>query len=228
MSSHWNLPDAAHKELSRLQKLMNFEKKKMDEVEMLAEKAPSDIVKRAKSSVEYHDKQLKEHEKIWEEKIEREIEKLKAEGERKAVEKRKWLKDAEEALKKLLDEKPKRYYAAEMEYNKLQEQKDKLLAQFNCPTQPSLTQSAQPPLTPPPQSRDIEMSDTIPEYAPVSVDMSDFFREGRSDGQPMGKPGAYLDTPRYHEKDIPGVGNISRRPTIYGAVRHLEKLRREN
>lgn len=219
MSSHWNLPDAAQKELSRLQKLMNFEKKKMDEVEMLAEKAPSDIVKRAKSSVEYHDKQLKEHEKIWEEKIEREIEKLKAEGERKAVEKRKWLKDAEEALKKLLDEKPKRYYAAEMEYNKLQEQKDKLLAQFNCPTQPSLTQSAQPPLTPPPQTQ---------EYEPVTVNMDDFFREGRSDGQPMGKPGAYLDTPRYHEKDIPGVGNISRRPTIYGAVRHLEKLRREN
>lgn len=214
MSSHWNLPDAAQKELSRLQKLMNFEKKKMDEVELLAEKAPSDIVKRAKNSVEYHDKQLKEHEKIWEEKIEREIEKLKAEGERKAVEKRKWLKDAEEALKKLLDEKPKRYYAAEMEYNKLQEQKDKLLAQFNCPTQPSLTQSAQPPLTPPPQTQ---------EYEPDTVNMDDFFREGRSDGQPMGKPGAYLDTPRYHEKDIPGIGNISRRPTIYGPVSQLEK-----
>ena len=218
MSSHWNLPDAAHKELSRLQKLMNFEKKKMDEVEMLAEKAPSDIVKRAKNSVEYHDKQLKEHEKIWEEKIEREIEKLKAEGERKAVEKRKWLKDAEEALKKLLDEKPKRYYAAEMEYNRLQEQKDKLLAQFNCPTQPSLTQSAQPP----PQSRDIEMSDTIPEYAPVSVDMSDFFREGRLDGQKVGK--SHLDGPfRYHEKDIPGIGNISRRAPCYGPVSQLQK-----
>jgi hypothetical protein len=198
---------------------MNFEKKKMDEVEMLAEKAPSDIVKRAKSSVEYHDKQLKEHEKIWEEKIEREIEKLKAEGERKAVEKRKWLKDAEEALKKLLDEKPKRYYAAEMEYNKLQEQKDKLLAQFNCPTQPSLTQSAQPPLTPPPQTQ---------EYEPDTVNMDDFFREGRSDGQPMGKPGAYLDTPRYHEKDIPGVGNISRRAPCYGPVSQLQKPRREN
>ena len=214
MSSHWNLPDAAHKELSRLQKLMNFEKKKMDEVEMLAEKAPSDIVKRAKSSVEYHDKQLKEHEKIWEEKIEREIEKLKAEGERKAVEKRKWLKDAEEALKKLLDEKPKKYYAAEMEYNKLQEQKDKLLAQFNCPTQPSLTQSAQPPLTPPPQTQ---------EYEPVTVNMDDFFREGRSDGQPMGKPGAYLDTPRYYEKNIPGIGNISRRAPCYGPVSQLQK-----
>lgn len=210
MSSHWNLPDAAHKELSRLQKLMNFEKKKMDEVEMLAEKAPSDIVKRAKNSVEYHDKQLKEHEKIWEEKIEREIEKLKAEGERKAVEKRKWLKDAEEALKKLLDEKPKRYYAAEMEYNKLQEQKDKLLAQFNCPTQP--------PLTPPPQTQD-----TQPENEQATVTMDDFFREGRSDGQPMGKPGAYLDTPRYHEKDIPGIGNISRRAPCYGPVSQLQK-----
>lgn len=217
MSSHWNLPDAAHKELSRLQKLMNLEKKKMDEVELLAEKAPSDIVKRAKNSVEYHDKQLKEHEKIWEEKIEREIEKLKAEGERKAVEKRQWLKDATEALKKLLDEKPKRYYAAEMEYNRLQEQKDKLLAQFNCPAQPSLTQSAQPPLTPPAQYRDIELSDTIPEYASVSVDMSDFFREGRLDGQKVGK--SHLEGPfRFHEKDIPGVGNISRRPTYYGPV----------
>jgi hypothetical protein len=211
MSSHWNLPDAAHKELSRLQKLMNLEKKKMDEVEMLAEKAPSDIVKRAKNSVEYHDKQLKEHEKIWEEKIEREIEKLKAEGERKAVEKRKWLKDAEEALKKLLDEKPKRYYAAEMEYKRLEEQKDKLLAQFNSPAQPSFTQSAQPP----PQTQDIPS-----EYAPVSVDMSDFFREGRSDGQELGK--SYLDGPfRYHEKDIPGVGNLQRRPVRYGAVRDL-------
>ena len=212
MSSHWNLPDAAHKELSRLQKLMNFEKKKMEEVEMLAEKAPSDIVKRAKSSVEYHDKQLKEHEKIWEEKIEREIEKLKAEGERKAAEKRQWLKDAEEALKKLVDEKPKKYYAAEMEYNKLQEQKDKLLAQFKSPAQPSLTQTPEP--------RDIEMTDTIPSYESVSVDMSDFFREGRLDGQKMGP--SYLDGPfRYHEKDIPGIGNLQRRPVRYGAVRDL-------
>ena len=207
MSSHWNLPDAAHKELSRLQKLMNLEKKKMDEVELLAEKAPSDIVKRAKSSVEYHDKQLKEHDKIWEEKIE----KLKAEGEKKAEEKRQWLKDATEALKKLLDEKPKRYYAAEMEYKRLEEQKDKLLAQFNSPAQPPFTQSAQPP----PQTQDIPS-----EYAPVSVDMSDFFREGRSDGQELGK--SYLDGPfRYHEKDIPGVGNLQRRPVRYGAVRDL-------
>jgi hypothetical protein len=212
MSSHWNLPDAAQKELSRLQKLINSEKKKMEEVEILAEKAPSDIVKRAKNSVEYHDKQLKEHERIWEEKIEREIEKLKAEGERKAEEKRKWLRDAEETLKKLLDEKPKKYYAAEMEYNKLQEQKDKLLAQFKSSAQPSLTQTPEP--------RDIEMTDTIPEYAPVSVDMSDFFREGRSDGQELGK--SYLDGPfRYHEKDIPGVGNLQRRFVRYGAVRDL-------
>lgn len=208
MSSHWNLPDAAQKELSRLQKLMNNEKKKMEEVEILAEKAPSDIVKRAKSSVEYHDKQLKEHERIWEEKIEREIEKLKAEGERKAEEKRKWLRDAEETLKKLLDEKPKKYYAAEMEYNKLQEQKDKLLAQFKSPAQPSLTQTPEP--------------DTVSEYSSVSVDMSDFFREGRLDGQEIGK--SYLEGPfRYHEKDIPGIGNIQRRPVRYGAVSQLEK-----
>lgn len=214
MSSHWNLPDAAQKELSRLQKLMNNEKKKMEEVEILAEKAPSDIVKRAKSSVEYHDKQLKEHERIWEEKIEREIEKLKAEGERKAEEKRKWLRDAEENLKKLLDEKPKKYYAAEMEYNKLQEQKDKLLAQFKSPAQPSLTQTPEP--------RDIEMTDTIPSYESVSVDMSDFFREGRLDGQEIGK--SHLEGPfRYHEKDIPGIGNIQRRPVRYGAVSQLEK-----
>ena len=211
MSSHWNLPDAAQKELSRLQKLINSEKKKMEEVEILAEKAPSDIVKRAKSSVEYHDKQLKEHEKIWEEKIEREIEKLKAEGERKAEEKRKWLRDAEENLKKLLDEKPKKYYAAEMEYNKLQEQKDKLLAQFKSSAQPSLTQTPEP--------RDIEMTDTIPSYESVSVDMSDFFKEGRLDGQPLGK--SYLDGPFRYCENVPGITNISRRPVRYGAVRDL-------
>jgi hypothetical protein len=191
---------------------MNFEKKKMEEVEMLAEKAPSDIVKRAKSSVEYHDKQLKEHEKIWEEKIEREIEKLKAEGERKAAEKRKWLRDAEEALKKLLDEKPKRYYAADMEYKRLEEQKDKLLAQFKSPAQSSLTQTPEP--------RDIEMTDTIPSYESVSVDMSDFFRETRLDGKEPGR--SYLDGPfRYHEKDIPGVGSLQKRFVRYGAVRDL-------
>jgi hypothetical protein len=50
--------------------------------------------------------------------------------------------------------------------------------------------------------------------------MSDFFREGRSDGQELGK--SYLDGPfRYHEKDIPGVGNLQRRPVRYGAVRDL-------
>jgi hypothetical protein len=224
MTSHWNLPDAAHKELSRLQKLMNFEKKKMEEIDMLAEKAPSDLVKRARNNVEYRDKQVREHDKIWEEKIEREIKELKTEGERKAEEKRKWLRDAEENLKKLLDEKPKKYYAAELEYNKLQEQKDKLLSQFQKdgdrrgesfnlrnPTPPGCVKQETPLPLP-------EISPN--EYVPVSVDMSDFFREGRSDGQELGK--SYLDGPfRYHEKDIPGIGNLQRRHVRYGPVKDL-------
>jgi hypothetical protein len=219
-----NLTDAAHKEVSRLQKLMNFEKKKMEEVDMLAEKAPSDLVKRARNNVEYRDKQVKEHDKIWEEKIEREIEKLKAEGERKAQEKREWLRDAEETLKKLVAEKPKKYYAAEMEYNKLQEQKDKLLSQFqkDGERQGSPLIYATPP---PPGCVKQEVSLPLPEistneYEPVSVDMSDFFREGRSDGQPLGR--SYLDGPfRYAETSLPGIGNLQRRPVQYGAIADL-------
>lgn len=208
MTSHWNLPDAAHKELSRLQKLMNFEKKKMEEIDMLAEKAPSDLVKRARNNVDYRDKQVKEHEKIWEEKIE----KLKTEGERKAEEKRQWLREAEETLKKLLDEKPKKYYAAELEYNKLQEQKDKLLSQFQKdgerreesfnlrnPTPPGCVKQEVP----------LPLPEISAEYEPVSVSIEDFFRETRLDGKEPGR--SYLDTPS------PSV------PVRYGRVSDLEK-----
>jgi hypothetical protein len=207
MSGVWNLPEHTTKELSSISNKIIIQKGIIEKAKaVLAEKGDTYVCHRARTSLTFHKTKL---------------DKAKAEYEA-------YVKDLETKIelqeKIIWDETHKKtptIISAEKEIEILEKRKNDILKANNITMTP-FTQSAQPPLTPPAQSRDIEMSDTIPEYAPVSVDMSDFFRETRLDGKEPGR--SYLDGPfRYHEKDIPGIGNISRRAPCYGPVSQLEK-----
>ena len=207
MSGVWNLPEHTTKQLSFISNKIAAQKGIITKAKaVLAEKGDTYVCHRARTSLAFNQAKL---------------DKAKAEYEA-------YVKDLEAKIelqqKIIWDETHKKtptIIMAETEIEILEKQKNDILKANNITTTP-LTQSVQPPLTPPPQSRDIEMTDTIPSYESVSVDMSDFFREGRLDGQEIGK--SYLDGPfRYHEKDIPGIGNISRRAPCYGPVSQLVK-----
>jgi len=200
MSGVWNLPEHTTKQLSFISNKIAAQKGIITKAKaVLAEKGDTYVCHRARTSLAFNQAKL---------------DKAKAEYEA-------YVKDLEAKIelqnKIIWDETHKKtptIIMAETEIEILEKQKNDILNANNISTTP-FTQSAQPPLTPPPQTQDIPS-----EYAPVSVDMSDFFREGRLDGQEIGK--SYLDGPfRYHEKDIPGVGNLQRRPVRYGAVRDL-------
>jgi hypothetical protein len=200
MSGVWNLPEHTTKQLSFISNKIAAQKGIITKAKaVLAEKGDTYVCHRARTSLAFNQAKL---------------DKAKAEYEA-------YVKDLEAKIelqqKIIWDETHKKtptIIMAETEIEILEKQKNDILKANNISTTP-FTQSAQPPLTPPPQTQDIPS-----EYAPVSVDMSDFFREGRLDGQKMGP--SYLDGPfRYHEKDIPGVGNLQRRPVRYGAVRDL-------
>jgi hypothetical protein len=208
-----NLTDAAQKELSRINKLITTEEMKKVKALAVAEQSPSDKMKRAKDGVIRREKELREHEQFWEDKIEREVKELRLQSESSRKTKEKYLRDAQDTLSRLEEEKPKAYVMAELECNKLKSERDKLLSQITQrPTPRCVNQELSLPLP--------EIS--INEYEPVSVDMSDFFREGRSDGQELGK--SYLDGPfRYIESSLPGIGNLQRRPVQYGAVADLHR-----
>jgi hypothetical protein len=192
MSGVWNLPEHTTKQLSFISNKIITQKGIIEKAKaVLAEKGDTYVCHRARTSLTFHKTKL---------------DKAKAEYEA-------YVKDLETKIelqeKIIWDETHKKtptIISAEKEIEILEKQKNDILKANNI--------TAQPPLTPPPQTQ---------EYEPVTVNMDDFFREGRSDGQPMGKPGAYLDSPRYYEKDIPGVGNISRRAPCYGPVSQLQK-----
>jgi len=207
MSGVWNLPEHTTKELSFISNKIATQKGIIaKEKAVLAEKGDTYVCHRARTSLAFNQAKL---------------DSAKAEYEANVKE----LQAKIELQNRIIWEETNRKTAtiirAEKEIEIQEKKKNDILKANNITTTP-LTQSAQPSLTQTPEPRDIEMTDTIPSYESVSVDMSDFFREGRLDGQKMGP--SYLEGPfRYHEKDIPGVGNISRRPVRYGAVSQLEK-----
>jgi len=207
MSGVWNLPEHTTKQLSFISNKIATQKGIITKAKaVLAEKGDTYVCHRARTSLAFNQAKL---------------EKAKAEYEA-------YVKDLEAKIElqnriiwEETNKKTPTIIMAETEIEILEKQKNDILKANNISTTP-LTQSAQPSLTQTPEPRDIEMTDTIPSYESVSVDMSDFFREGRLDGQEIGK--SYLDGPfRYHEKDIPGIGNLQRRPVRYGAVSQLEK-----
>jgi hypothetical protein len=230
MSSPWNLPPAAEKRMAEINKKIDTQKSIIEkEKAVVAAQEDSFVCKRAKvslsnlevkkatldSKLEAKKKELtdafNEVKKQYQEDIK--IAQENRDTEEKELDMK--IKVQLSTITSETEKKSKCIIRAEKDIELLQAEKKKILQASGI--------TIESPLTPPPQTQ---------EYEPVTVNMDDFFREGRSDGQPMGKPHAYLDSPRYYEKDVPGVGNISRRPTIYGAVRNLEKvaqeLRREN
>jgi hypothetical protein len=237
MSSLWNLPPAAEKRMAELNKKIDTQKSIIEkEKAVVAAQDDSFVCKRAKVSLanlevkkSTLDNKLEAKKKeltdAFNEAKKQYLEEMKKAQENRDNEEKELdmkIQVQEATITSETEKKSKSIIRAEKDIELLQTEKKKILQAAGIITEPSLTQSAQPLLTPPPQPRDIEMTDTIPEYAPVSVDMSDFFREGRLDGQKMGP--SYLDGPfRYHEKDIPGVGNLQRRFVRYGAVSQLEK-----
>jgi hypothetical protein len=207
MSGVWNLPEHTTKQLSLISNKIATQKGIITKAKaVLAEKGDTYVCHRARTSLAFNEAKL---------------EKAKAEYEA-------YVKDLEAKIElqnriiwEETNKKTPTIIMAETEIEILEKQKNDILKANNISTTP-FTQSAQSSLTQTPEPRDIEMTDTIPSYESVSVDMSDFFREGRLDGQKMGP--SYLEGPfRYHEKDIPGVGSLQRRPVRYGAVSQLEK-----
>jgi len=207
MSGVWNLPEHTTKQLSLISNKIATQKGIITKAKaVLAEKGDTYVCHRARTSLAFNEAKL---------------EKAKAEYEA-------YVKDLEAKIElqnriiwEETNKKTPTIIMAETEIEILEKQKNDILKANNITTTP-LTQSAQPSLTQTPEPRDIEMTDTIPSYESVTVDMSDFFREGRLDGQKIGP--SYLEGPfRYHEKDIPGVGSLQRRAVRYGAVSQLEK-----
>jgi len=207
MSGVWNLPEHTTKQLSLISNKIATQKGIITKAKaVLAEKGDTYVCHRARTSLAFNEAKL---------------EKAKAEYEA-------YVKDLEAKIElqnriiwEETNKKTPTIIMAETEIEILEKQKNDILKANNISTTP-LTQSAQPSLTQTPEPRDIEMTDTIPSYESVTVDMSDFFREGRLDGQKIGP--SYLEGPfRYHEKDIPGVGSLQRRAVRYGAVSQLEK-----
>ena len=194
-----NLPDAAQKELYRLNKLIISEEMKKVKALAVAEQSPSDKMKRARDGVIRRERELREHDQFWEDKIEREVKELRLQSESSRKTKEKYLRDAEDTLTRLEEERPKAYVMAELECNKLKSDRDRLLSQItHRPTPQCVKQEVSLPLP--------EISE---EYEPVSVSMDDFFRETRLDGKEPGR--SYLDTPG------PSV------PVRYGRVSDLQK-----
>jgi len=205
MSGVWNLPEHTTKQLSFISNKIATQKGIITKAKaVLAEKGDTYVCHRARTSLAFNQAKL---------------EKAKAEYEAYVKDLKAKIELQNRIIWEETNKKTPTIIMAETEIEILEKQKNDILKANNISTTP-FTQSAQPSLTPPPQSRDIEMTDTIPSYESVSVDMSDFFREGRLDGQPLGK--SYLDGPFRYCENVPGTTNISRRPVRYGAVRDLQ------
>jgi len=207
MSGVWNLPEHTTKELSSISNKIAIQKGIIAKAKaVLAEKGDTYVCHRARTSLAFNQAKL---------------DSAKAEYEAHVKELQAKIELQNRIIWEETNKKTPNIIMAEKEIEIQEKKKNDILKANNITTTP-LTQSVQPPLTPPPQPRDIEMTDTIPEYGSVTVDMSDFFRETRLDGKEPGR--SYLDGPfRYHEKDIPGIGNISRRAPCYGPVSQLQK-----
>lgn len=206
-----NLPDAAQKELYRLNKLIVSEEMKKVKALAVAEQSPSDKMKRARDGVIRRERELREHDQFWEDKIEREVKELRLQSESSRKTKEKYLRDAEETLSRLEEEKPKAYVMAELECNKLKSEREKLLSQFTQRPTPQCVKQEVP----------LPLPEISAEYEPVSVSMEDFFKETRLDGKEPGM--SYLDGPfRYTDSSLPGVGMLSSRKTVYGPIKDLQ------
>ena len=169
------LPEAAQKQLSKIIKDIQYHETVIEKCEIIARESPSDVVKRARAGVIYHEKQIREHNTIVEQRIEREINKIKVEAQRDYENKLKYLKDAEDKLETAENDKSRQQVTSELSLKKLNEDREKLLSMFRQP----VSQFTQPPL--PPLRK---MEEAVPK--PQEIDF-DFGEEGMNEEEEIRK-----------------------------------------
>lgn len=215
MSSSWNLTDQAQKQVSMLSKKIEAQKLIIAKEQAVVDaQEDSYICKRAKNALENLDAKMSRLDDDLDKKKKEltdaynEMKKKYAYDMQQAEENREKLEKELESkrdvqlsiIKAEKDKKSKTIIKAEKEIELLQEEKSKIM-----------NASKPVPITVPPATPDPVSEDDTP-----TVDMSDFFREGRLDGKPLGR--SYIDSYYYAEPSKPKT-----RPTVYGAVSEISK-----
>ena len=220
MATVWNLPPAADKKISDISKKIETQKSVIEkENAVIALQEDSYICKRAKvvlssldlkmTNLDYEFDRKKEEldvalelaQKAYSDGLQLAKEaKLEREHQLKFK-----IEAQEQIVKQESEKKSKVIVRAEAEIERLLEEKRKVLKAcgINTPL---------PSFTPAPEPED------------VVVTVADFFRETRLDGTPI--TNSHLDGPFKYAEPLP-PGMVSKRKTVYGPVRDLEKAARE-
>lgn len=212
MSSAWNLTDQAQKQVSMLSKKIEAQKVIIAKEQAVVDaQEDSYICKRAKNALENLDaKMARLDDDLNKKKKEltdayNEMKKKYAYDMQQAEETREKLEQELESkrdvqlsiIKAEKDKKSRTIIKAEKEIELLQEERSKIM-------------NASKPVP-------IVVPNTVSEddsYTPATVDVSDYFREGRLDGKPLGR--SYIESYYYAEPKAPGS-----RTTVYGAVSEI-------
>lgn len=220
MSSTWNLTDQAQKQVSMLSKKIEAQKLIIAKEQAVVDaQEDSYICKRAKNALENLDAKMARLDDDLDKKKKEltdaynEMKKKYAYDMQQAEETREKLEQELESkrdvqlsiIKAEKDKKSRTIIKAEKEIELLQEERSKI------------TNASKPvPIVVPDTPPAIVSENECDEYAPVTVSMSDLFREGRLDGKPLGR--SYIESYYYAEPKAPGS-----RTTVYGAVSEISK-----
>lgn len=117
---------AQQKDFSELMNKIKKQETIIRKQEAIRHQSPTYIVRRAKQSVEYHKRQLEEHERIASERLQRVIDETQKQNTQGREDKERYLRDAEDKLESCLSEKHKSVISAEEEIKTLQEQLDRM------------------------------------------------------------------------------------------------------
>lgn len=211
MSSAWNLTDQAQKQVSMLSKKIEAQKVIIAKEQAVVDaQEDSYICKRAKNALENLDAKMSRLDDDLDKKKKEltdaynEMKKKYAYDMQQAEETREKLEQELESkrdvqlsiIKAEKDKKSRTIIKAEKEIELLQEERSKIM-------------NASKPVP-------IVVPNTVSEDDTPTVDMSDFFREGRLDGKPLGR--SYIESYYYAEPKAPGS-----RTTVYGAVSEISK-----
>lgn len=176
-----NLTEPAQKEYSKLLRDIKFQKGVIEKCKVYSKESPSDALKRAKAGYEHHIKQVEAHESVTESRLRKQEEQnlidiqaakdtaakrirdVIVQGQESFASKQKYLKDAEEKLEKLENEKSRQQVNAELELDKLNHALESLKDTIRISTTQQAPRTTQPPLTQAPKPV------LVPETIPVSV-----------------------------------------------------------
>jgi hypothetical protein len=145
---------AQQKDFSELMNKIKKQETIIRKQEAITHQSPTYIVRRAKQSVEYHKKQLEEHERIASERLQRVIDETQKQNTQGREDKERYLRDAEDKLESCLSEKHKSVISAEEEIKTLQEQLDRMnlpLLSVYAVEEIKQVKFIKPPITPAPK-----------------------------------------------------------------------------